>query len=260
VTADLTALYERGKAAWPAVTLSPEAFAAWVKEHGEPPEAYAADAWLACACLERVPAALAACEAHTFPEVAAAVARFAPRLQVDEIQQELRQRVFLGVAGGAPKLREYSGRGALGRWLRAVAVRIALNLLRGAPEQPHVTLGDDDFLSGDSPELAHMKSLYRGEFKKAFAEALATLDPELQNHLRLYYLDGLGVVELANVFHSSAPTVSRRLQKARAEVLEATRKILKQRLGVDGEELESIMRLIQSRLSLDVGALKDDAE
>src|SRR5512141_662367 len=149
MTAEFAALYEVGKAAWPSVALSPEAFEAWAKEHGAPPEAYAADAWLACACLQRTPGALEACEARFFPELAPALARF-QGLQADEVKQELRQRVFVGAAGGPPKLREYSGRGALGRWLRAVATRIALNLLRDAPAQAHVTLGDDDFLSGDS--------------------------------------------------------------------------------------------------------------
>ena len=96
--------------------------------------------------------------------------------------------------------------------------------------------------------------MYRLEFKKAFGDALGALEPELQTYLRLYYLDGLGLTELGALFDVSAPTVSRRLSKAREEILEATRSRLKQNLSVSADELESIMRLIQSKLSVTFGA------
>ena len=101
------------------------------------------------------------------------------------------------------------------------------------------------------PELQHMKELYRAEFKKAFAEGLAELPLEARTYLRQYYLDGLGLVQLAKLYGSSAPTVCRRLQSARGELLTATRTRLAERLKVSETELESIMRLIESRLSAD---------
>ncbi len=255
---DVSALYGAARESWPGVRLAEADFARFlegrVEPGAEPDPERVRELYLACACLQRDPAAISAFERAYFGELGAAVARFGHGTFVDDVKQELRQRLFLGVAGGAPKLNEYQGRGGLARWLRAVATRVALNLRRDRKEDRQTELNEDDLLGGpissDDPELAHMKGLYQQEFKKAFADALAAVPAERQNFLRLYYLDGLGLAEIAGLFQSSAPTISRRLAQARAEVLEGTRALLKERLNVSAEDLNSIMRLIQSRLTL----------
>jgi len=245
---DLDAAWSSARAAWPGVEVPRDAFAAWLK--GRDAER-AAELYLACACTRGDAAAMKAFEAKYFGDVAAAVARLGA---VDDVKQELRRRLFVGVDGGKPKLAEYKGRGGLDRWVRAVATRVALNLKRGEHDSRKAALEDDDLLGAplgsEDPELAHMKSLYRGEFKKAFSDAMASLEADGQNWLRLYYLDGLGLAELSGLFRVSVPTASRRLAKAREDALEATRKLLRERLSVSKTELESIMRLIQSRLTI----------
>lgn len=252
---DIDALYSGARQAWPGVELSRERFGTWAGGRLPPPqdpgrEARAGELYLACACIDGDVRALEAFEQRYFGEIEGALKSFDADL-IDEVKQALRERLFLGVAGSAPKLESFGGRSALGWWLRAVATRVALNLKRKDKREP---FGEDDLLAGplgsEDPQLAHMKGLYRAEFKLAFAAAMASLEPEAQNYLRLYYLDGLGLAEIAATFGSSAPTVSRRLSKARADVLEGTRVELKTKLMVSGEELESIMRLIQSRLTL----------
>lgn len=254
---DFDALYLGARKAWPGVELARPEFEAWAKSRlpGLPEEALglrAAELYLACACTRGDAIAIRTFEERYFKEVAAAVGRFDQDL-VDDVKQALRERLFMGVQGGAPKLEAFAGRSGLDRWLRAVATRIALNLRRKGKREEATGFEEDDLLGGplgaEDPQLAHMKGLYRNEFKLAFADAMAGLEPEAQNYLRLYYLDGLGLAEIASVFASSAPTVSRRLSKARADVLAATRDQLKGRLNVSVEELESIMRLIQSKLT-----------
>jgi RNA polymerase sigma-70 factor (ECF subfamily) len=169
----------------------------------------------------------------------------------DELLQHLRQRLFLGTEETGPKLAEYGGRGGLERWVRAVAARLALNLRRDRKDERFAELGEDELIGApigaEDPELAHIKGLYRQEFKQAFSEALASLEPELQNFLRLYYLE---LSQLASLYRFSVPTMSRRLAKAREAALEATRSVLQRRLTVSADELASIMRLIQSRLTM----------
>ncbi len=245
---DLDTLYTAARAAWPGVELPRDAFEQWLR--GRDAER-ATELYLACACTRGDANAMKALEAKYFGALAAAVGTLGA---LDDVKQELRRRLFIGVDGGKPKLAEYKGRGGLERWLRAVATRVALNLKRGEHDSRKAALDDDDLLGAplgsEDPELAHMKSLYRGEFKRAFADAMAALDADGQNWLRLYYLDGLGLAELSGLFRVSVPTASRRLAKAREDALEATRKLLRERLSCSKEDLESIMRLIQSRLTI----------
>lgn len=247
---DLGALYTAARDTWPGVDVPRDVFEQWMK--GREAER-AAELYLACACTRGDEKAMAEFEARYFGAVTSAVSRFGSSA-VDDVKQELRQRLFLGVKGSKPKLAEYKGKGGLERWLRAVATRVALNLTRSEHDSKKAALEDDDLLGAplgaEDPELAHMKGLYRGEFKKAFADAMASMEADGQNWLRLYYLDGLGLAELAGLFRVSVPTASRRLSKAREDVLEATRKLLRERLLVSREDLESIMRLIQSRLTI----------
>jgi RNA polymerase sigma-70 factor (ECF subfamily) len=261
---DLDALYLRARSAWPGVELAKPHFEAFARPRlpeGEASAEIAAELYLACACVRGDAVAMRCFEERYFGEVASAVRRFDAEL-VDDVKQGLRERLFLGVNGGRPKLEAFSGQSGLARWLRAVATRLALNLRRWGRREDATPFEEDDLLGSplgaEDPQLAHMKSLYRGEFKRAFADSMAGLEAEAQNYLRLYYLDGLGLAEIAGVFGSSAPTVSRRLSRARADVLAATRQHLMTRLKISPEELESIMRLIQSRLT--PGPVLDEAQ
>ncbi len=242
--------YAKARAAWPGVELPRDAFDAWLSERAAaaPGDAHSEELYLACACARGDSRAIQLFEQRYFRGVLRSVARF--DVPVEDIEAALRERLFVRTSQGSPKISEYAGRGGLERWLRAVAVRIALSLARSQQRLGYATLLEDDFIAGDDPELAHIKERYRAEFKQAFAGALAALEPELQTYLRLYYLDGLNLAELAELFHVSVPTASRRISGARERVLEGTRRILQDRLAIDAQELESIMRLIQSRLSV----------
>ena len=249
--ASLDEQYTKAQAAWPGIELPREAFAAWLEVRDAK---HADELYLACACVKNVAGSHAAFEARYFGDLRS-LGRFGSDTFIDDVKQELRQRLFFGV-GGKPKLEEYGGKGGLKQWLAAVATRVALNLKRSHNDERFASLDGDDGLfelplDEAGPELGHMKEHYRAEFKKAFAEALGTLDVEARTYLRQYYLDGLGLVQLAKLYGSSAPTVSRRLSAARAKLLEATRAVLAARLKVTKVELESILRLIESRLSAD---------
>lgn len=250
--------YRLAQAALPGVELERAQFVAAAEGVADLSEARAVELFLSRACASGDPQAMALFEARYFEALTSVLRRFGTDTFVDDARQDLRQRLFLGT-DGPPKLLEYGGHGELKQWLRAVATRVALNLRKSRHDERFTDLGDEGLfelpLQEDDPELRHMKSMYRAEFKKAFSEALQALPAEARNHLRLYYVDGLGVVELGKLFGTSAPTVSRRLAAARTALFDGTRQRLKERLDVSAEELESIMRLIESRLSVDVKKL-----
>lgn len=231
--------------AWPGITVARDEFERFAA--ARPGATSLSELYLCCACLRGDATALRRFDEKFAPPLRRALGRF--EVDADDVLQELRTHLFMDSA----KLATFSGRGGLERWLRAVVVRLAL---KRKPRSSSRALATDDFFAGDDPELAKMKDLYRAEFKTALGETLSKLEPELQTCLRLYYLDGLGLAELAQLFGSSAPTVSRRLSKAREEALEGTRAALRDRLKVSVDELDSILRLIESKLEMTFSALE----
>src|SRR5262245_38057628 len=127
--------HARGAARWPGVSVESEHFAAFVTARWadvtDPTELAQIRCdllYLTCACAAGDPVALAAFERAYGPVIAGALARMASAVSdPDEITQRVRERLFVGDAETPPRIAEYTGRGELGGWVRAVAVRTALN-------------------------------------------------------------------------------------------------------------------------------------
>jgi RNA polymerase sigma-70 factor (ECF subfamily) len=146
----------------------------------------------------------------------------------------------------------YSGRGELRAWFRITATREVLRLVKGArKDQP---LDDealyDVFSPADSPELGHIKALYRAEFVAAFREAIASLTAKERTLLRQQALDGLSVDQLGTLYGVHRATVARWVAKARQKLLSRTRRSLMVKLKIGGADLDSILRLVRSRIDL----------
>ena len=255
------ALVAEGRAAWPDIAIDPAravAFAAARLElEAEATDALAAlraaDLYVACGCADGDRAALAAFDRHFMREVDIALGRMRiPPARVSDVKQLVRQRLFVG-DGGPGKIVEYGGRGDLRRWVRSVAVRTCLNDLR---KGKHEVLTDDDHLiaqhaiPGDDPELAYMKRTYAREFQAAFAEALANQGAREQTLLRYHHVDGLNIDEIGAIYRVHRVTAFRWLEKAKEKLVEATLAILRTRLNVSAQELDSVLRLIRSQVHL----------
>src|SRR5262249_40209488 len=122
----LWTLVAEGRAAWPDLALDAKLGVAVVARHvstGLPEAALdglrPADLYLACACAQGIPNAIATFDRDYMREVDIALARMrigAPRLS--DVKQLVRQRLFVGGGtAGAPtsagKISEYGGRGDL---------------------------------------------------------------------------------------------------------------------------------------------------
>jgi RNA polymerase sigma-70 factor (ECF subfamily) len=123
-TADvLEQLYESGRTSWSSLPLLPPAeLVAQIAVH-LPPGAdlpgylrslVAPDLYLACACLLRVPQALAAFDAELLTRVPSYLTSIdtAPHF-VDEVMAILRARLLVGRNDARPRIADYTGRGAL---------------------------------------------------------------------------------------------------------------------------------------------------
>lgn len=209
----------------------------------------AADLAQATACLAGEPDALRALD-RMLDEVAvpAAASRGLGRGEIDEVVQQVRVRLLVGGPDAAPGLAAYSGRGRLAGFVRSTAMRVALNLRRDEGRRHAHPV---DGLVADAvqdPELRHMKELYLEEFRRSLAAAWAGLDAEEQLFLRHQLEDRLTIDDLARTYGMHRSTAARRLVGARERLAEETRRNLRRWLGLGEVEVESVLRLIRSRL------------
>lgn len=260
----LAALAERGAKAWPSVRVDAVSFARFLGERVPPEEDAKSvlgelrieELYLCCACLEGAAPAIAELDRRFIIDAARALSRFGSNAQAREEALQLAREKLL--AGSPPKLAQYSGKGALGGFIRVVVVRTALNSQRS--ERRHVPR-DDDLLASriaeDSadPELRVMKAQYADTLASAVAGAFKRLSSEQRNLLRLYVIDQLSLAELGKLHAVDASTISRWLAKIRARLLEEAQAELLERHRLRPSECASVMRLVQSDLHLSIARL-----
>jgi len=89
------------------------------------------DLALAMACAGGNTEAMVQLERQPFSVVDAALSKMPDAVShLQEIKQQLRQRLFVHAGDQPPRIAQYSGRGELRSWIRVAAVRSAINLLK----------------------------------------------------------------------------------------------------------------------------------
>lgn len=259
----LRAHHAAGQAQWPTVALSPERFVKHLARHMPegPGEAlrtfHAADLYLACACAEGEPRALQAFEQHILQRVPSRLGQLSD-FTVDDVLQELRQRLLVGRGGALPRIADYSGRGPLLAWVRIIGARIVGEL---AHQQGRQVLFDEPpealtrMLSSSDPERELLREDTQQALTEALRKALAALTDKDRALLRLHHLHGLTMDRLSAMYGESRSGVARRVAQARERLLELTRAELSSRLNLGGTEVESLLSLVQSRLELSLRGL-----
>lgn len=245
---------------WPNVQLDAEVFAAFLKERGGDrlESARQEELYLACACLRGDPAAVNALDAEFLPEVDRALARLdEPRSFVDDVRQHVRRLLFAPEPGKRSKLESFSGRGPLGGWIRAVAVRTASNLKRaGQREQVEASerLAQAPALTS-SPELEVLKSRYRGTFESALKAALKALPTRERTVLRLNAIEGLSIDQIGNLYQVHRTTVARWIASAKKSIVDETHRVAKSALKLSTGDLQSLMNVVRSDLDVSLSRL-----
>lgn len=175
---------------------------------------------------------------------------------LDEVRQRARVRLLVAGAGGPARIAAYEGRGPLRGWLQVAAVRIALDLKRGAvrEEAGEDVLGE---LVGAEPDAAlrHLKARYREEFRDALAAALAALADRPRALLRLHFVEGVRLAEIGRLYGVHESTASRWVQQAVDAVADDARRRLIARLGLAADAVDSVARMVRSQLDLSIARL-----
>jgi len=209
------------------------------------------DLLLAAACVDRQRAALEELDRRLVTEVRRALGGSDPA--TDDVTQLVRERLLVG---SPPRIAEYGGQGPLSAWLRAVAVRTALNARRGGARESPVSRPPDSPVSKD-PELALLRERFREAFRQAFAHAVAQLTPRERTVLRLSVLDGLTLQRIGAIYRKDASTISRWLDAARHALHAHTRAALQP--DVPPSELDSVLRAADSELNLSLSRLLESS-
>jgi RNA polymerase sigma-70 factor, ECF subfamily len=262
VEAALAAGLASARASWPDVRFDGEAFARFVAEHlaaGAPASAAVERLWLgdlalASECARGDGAAIQILDRMVSEQVAmAAELARAGATQRDEAAQVVRTLLLVPRAERPPAIFDYAGRGPLGGWLRITATREVVRLLR--PSRREVELGEhlvDGEATSSDPVLSGLKNRYRRELADAFHTALAELGPRDRTLLRYQLVDGLSIDDIAALHRVHRATAARWLARVRDDLVESTRTLLAEKLGMGDDEVVSVLRLVQSELDISV--------
>jgi RNA polymerase sigma-70 factor (ECF subfamily) len=165
----------------------------------------------------------------------------------DEIAQRVAERLWIGRPGGEPALRGYTGEAPLSAWLRVIAYREGVDLLRDR-EAP----GDDALIErvvgGGEPHLAMAKAGFLAVFKRCFGQALAGLSLHDRDLVRRHYLDGMSIDALGTLHGVHRATVARWLARVREELVASTRAAVDRELAGDAD-LADVLALVASQLT-----------
>jgi RNA polymerase sigma-70 factor, ECF subfamily len=265
----LERLVSEGRASWPRVNLPADRFIPFMAARVPEESSVAAwiesmnvkDLYLACACAQGNDEAVAVFKERFFPEIGHALLQLKQEASfVEDMKQLVYERLFIGSAEKPPKILYYLGAGQLSSWIKVVAFRVAVNSLR---DQQKRFIHDDDALFhperiAEDGEVKYLKGIYRNEFKAAFKQAFAKLAARERNVLRYQLIDGLNAAQIGLIYHVHRSTVTRWMEKIQHRLLTDTRYLLEKNLGVNQSDLDSIMRMIQSELSVSIEHALDD--
>lgn len=249
-------MFEAARAEHPSLTVSEDAFRDHVTRHadeaGELEGMRAGDLFLACACACGDERAVAIFRERYASDIDRALARVrVGAMDTEDLAQELARRMLVPPAA---KIADFSGRGDLRAWVRVVATRFALDIARLKKNGVERPVEESHFAAmpaaSDSPDIAFFRRHYKEQVKVAIEDAARSLAAEERNALREHYVRGLTVDQIAEVHGIHRATAARRVQRAREVLVDAVKKILADRHGLEGRDLASVMGLVRSQLQI----------
>ncbi len=259
----LVALCAAGAGAWPTIRLQQDTFLRHLAASVEPSDVTTisdirdGDLYLACACGHGDVAALKAFEEGEIPGVMRTLQSMKVTTDcLDDVVQVIRYRLLIGSATRGPRILNYRGRSTLGRWLRVITVREALEVLK-KPSQA-VSLEALEFAIpaiGASPEYSRLRAEFGPQVKAALSQGVKGLASRERALLRMHAVEGLGHEQIARIYSVHRTTVLRWLEKAQAELILSVRAYLQEHLKISEEEFFQVMASLVSQLTLSLATL-----
>jgi RNA polymerase sigma-70 factor, ECF subfamily len=261
----LTEFVEQARARNPEITVERDVFVAVIKEKlvaagystvnaANLAVLDGAELYLACACEAGNATAITRFEAAYFPVVDIALAPMKlPGGTIDEVRQLVRTKLFVSDGSEPPKIKKYAGQGSLEGLVRVIAVRTAISLQRKSRKEIPMggsDIADEILATAVAPELQIIKQKYRSHFKAAFERAIEELTPRDRTLLKLHVLERSSIDEIGALYKVHRATAARWLEAIRDNLGERTRALLSEELSLGAAELESVVRAVQSQVSL----------
>src|SRR5262249_19911833 len=170
----------------------------------------------------------------------------------EEVSQHLRDRLLVRSETEEPGIARYSGIGPLGGFVRIAAVNTTRYFLRSEKHHLPLELAGGHMLAARTPdpEAYYLKQLYGQEFRLALENTIAAITQDERTILRLFFLDGLAIQTIAQMYGVHKSTVSRRITKSRKMILNQTERLIKEKLQLSESEFKSLLGLVRSRIDL----------
>ena len=254
-------LVARARDAWPTVTLDEAQLVEFIGPRLagiDLPSAIAAapagDLALAAACAAGEPTAHAAFDTILTEVDAAGSSTGSTKDLVVEVKQLLRLQLLVPKDDKPAGITGYRGKGPLRGWLRITATRELIRHKKKQARETPIERSLEEAIGGGKgdPLLEQLKAEYRSEFALALREAIADLAAEDRTLLQQQIVEGLSIDELGAAYGVHRATAARWYNRARAALVSATHKRLAERLKLPVDQIESVIRLVQSRLDASV--------
>jgi RNA polymerase sigma-70 factor (ECF subfamily) len=220
-----------------------------------PPLGHAADLWLAWACVQGSPLALA-CFWQEYEPVVLRVARRrgAAHDLASDVRQMLAERLLVAdtVAGRRAKIGDYKGLGALRGWVASAAATTLSSQQRdeGRRRERADSLANDALPARLDPELDYLKRRYGAQVHDAIIAALDASSARDKALLRLHLEERLSIDALGNLYGVNRATAARWLVAARRTLKARTIERLRSLLELSSGECESLLGLVNSQLDV----------
>ncbi|MBK7076338.1 MAG: hypothetical protein IPH44_29005 [Myxococcales bacterium] len=176
---------------------------------------------------------------------------------VEEVAGQLRRLVFTSEPGRQAAVSAFSGRCDLQSYLRVIATRELVKLI--GKDRRLVQFDEDAIVSliapGDGPDLLEMRARYKPEVDAAIRAALVGLPAAERALLRYSVVDGWSIDRIAALYGLHRSTAARRVSAARDQLAAAIRAEVAARLAISIDEVDSIVRLVQSKLEVSLERL-----
>jgi RNA polymerase sigma-70 factor (ECF subfamily) len=253
--------HRAAQAAWPDVVVEPARFAAELErrlgaELAELASFRTSDIYLAIACLDGDRAAIAHLERDFLDEVDFAAKKLGASAAVaDDVRGHLRRVLFTAEPDREAALAQYAGRANLKGYLRVIASREMVRALekgnREAPLEPLLEqLGVEH-----APELDLLRARYGAEISASLRAALAGLDTRERALLRYSLVDGWTVDQIGEVYAVHRATAARWVASARDALAEGLRRHVADRLSIELDEVESLVRVVRSQIDVSLARI-----
>jgi len=256
---ELDRQFRAGREAWPEIEVDRERFVTELQRRVSGVEGLGlasvrgADVYIAIACVDGNQKAIETVRALLAREADfASTKTTASRDQVTEVVLRLSRILFVDEPERPAALREYSGRGDLKSYLRVTAMRDLVKIVNKGRRE--VGIEDDDLLDrivpASDPELSILRAQYRDVVDEAMREALRTLDERGRALLRYAFVDGWNVDRVGELYNVHRATAARWIAAVREQLGDRIRDQLAARLRVAVDDVDSIVRLVQSRIDV----------